>query len=62
MTVAGFVAAFTESLELLAAIVDPEPCWFDHHVGCQAHGYLEPEPGFICPHARAKNLLDRISP
>lgn len=62
MTVGDFVAAFSEALELVAAMVDPDPCWFDHHGGCQAHGYLEPPPGFVCPHARAKRLLDRIAP
>lgn len=60
MTVADFLAAFSEALELLASMVNPDPCWFDHHGNCQEHGwpYLEP----ACPHARAKRLLDRIEP
>lgn len=42
-------------LELLAEMVDPDPCWFDHHGYCQAHGYFETDPK--CKHARAKDLL-----
>ncbi len=36
---------------------DEDPCEFDHHGGCQAHGYLSLEPGEKCPHAEAKELL-----
>lgn len=28
-----------------------------HHGGCQAHGYLSLQPGELCPHQEAKNLL-----
>ena len=42
---------------LLADHVDPDPCWFDHHGGCQAHGYLSLQPGEKCPSAQAKELL-----
>lgn len=44
-------------LQLLADLVDPDDCWFDHHGGCQAHGYLDLEPGLLCPHEEAKRLL-----
>jgi hypothetical protein len=44
-------------LSVLADLVDPDPCWFDHHGGCQAHGYLSLEPGELCPHEQAKRLL-----
>jgi hypothetical protein len=46
-------------LRRLAAdfVVDEDDCWFDHHGGCQAHGYLSLEPGELCPHAEAKQLL-----
>lgn len=43
--------------ELLEDLVDQDECWFDHHGGCQAHGYLSLEPGERCPHAEAKELL-----
>lgn len=46
--------------QLLADMVDPDPCWFDHHGGCQAHGYLSLEPGDKCPHQEAKELLSRL--
>ncbi|MGW7398072.1 hypothetical protein ACWGH7_16425 [Streptomyces cyaneofuscatus] len=44
--------ALVESL--VADFVDPDPCWFDHHGYCQAHGWVGTDPG--CPHGRAKDL------
>lgn len=43
--------------ELLLALVDDDTCWFDHHGGCQAHGYLSLEPGETCPQAELKEAL-----
>ena len=48
-------------LELLPSFVDDDPCWFDHHGGCQAHGYLSLEPGQRCPQAELKALLGRLA-
>lgn len=45
-------------LALLRDMVDDDPCWLDHHGGCQAHGYLSLQPGELCPHAEAKQLLE----
>lgn len=45
--------------DLLRSLVDADDCWFDHHGGCQAHGYLSLQPGEKCPHAEAKDLLAR---
>ena len=42
---------------LVRDLCDPDPCWFDHHGGCQAHGYLSLERGQLCPHEEAKQLL-----
>lgn len=42
--------------ELLSELVDPDDCWFDHHGGCQAHGFLSLN-GQTCPHAEAKAIL-----
>lgn len=42
-------------LDLIADFVDPDPCYFDHHGYCQAHGWFDTDPK--CPHARAKELL-----
>lgn len=44
--------------ELVEAFTDSDPCWFDHHGGCQSHGYLYLEPGELCPHAEAKQLIE----
>lgn len=43
--------------DLLDALTDPDECWFDHHGGCQAHGFLSLEPGERCPHAEAREIL-----
>lgn len=42
---------------LLRDLTDDESCEFDHHGGCQAHGYLSLEPGEKCPQQEAKELL-----
>lgn len=47
----------TIPVELLRSLTDPDEYWFDHHGGCQAHGYLSLEPGEKCPHAEAKEFL-----
>jgi hypothetical protein len=44
-------------IELLEALADVDDCWFDHHGGCQAHGYLSLEPGEICPQQELKDTL-----
>ncbi|TYB71189.1 hypothetical protein FXF51_01765 [Nonomuraea sp. PA05] len=49
---AGFVFV---PVELLDALSDPEPCYFDHDGGCQAHGPTFTYPR--CPHAHARELL-----
>lgn len=49
------------ALRLLGDMVDPDPCWFDHHGGCQAHGYLSLDNGERCPNAEATELLARLN-
>jgi hypothetical protein len=44
-------------LDLIRDLIDEGVCWFDHHGGCQEHGYLSLEPGQKCPHAEAKEVL-----
>lgn len=39
---------------LLSELTDSDDCWFDHHGGCQAHGFLSLQPGATCPHADSK--------
>lgn len=41
---------------VVASLVDPDPCRFDHHGGCQAHGFLD-LAGQECPNAAAHRLL-----
>lgn len=53
--IGGVLNRLAETSALLAELTDPDPCRFDHHGYCQAHGYFETEPK--CPHARAKDLL-----
>lgn len=45
------------ALRIIADLVDEDNCWFDHHGGCLAHGFLSLEPGEKCPHQEAKELL-----
>lgn len=42
---------------LLDSLVEEDDCWFDHHGGCQAHGYLSLAPGEKCPQQELKELL-----
>ncbi len=43
--------------QMVCDLIDPDDCWFDHHGGCQAHGYLTLNPGELCPHMEAKQWL-----
>lgn len=43
-----------EVTKLVAALTDPDDCHFDHHGGCQAHGYLDLKIGEMCPQLEAK--------
>lgn len=49
-----------EVRELIDDLTDPDPCWFDHHGYCQAHGWMQTEPA--CPHQRAKDALAQTAP
>lgn len=42
---------------LLREVTDPDPCWFDHAGGCQAHGYLNLKPGETCPVYDAQQVI-----
>jgi hypothetical protein len=50
-------AARDKLATLVRDLTDPEPCRYDHHGGCQEHGYLSLENGERCPHAEAKEVL-----
>lgn len=49
--------ARAELLPLIRDLVEPDSCWLDHHGGCQEHGYLSLQPGQVCPHRDAQDLL-----
>ncbi len=53
----ALVSELAQLRQLVADFVDRDRCEFDHHGGCQAHGYLYLEPGELCPHTEAKQLL-----
>ena len=42
---------------LLESLVEDSDCRFDHHGGCQEHGYLSLEQGEKCPQFELKGLL-----
>ncbi|MGN7977414.1 hypothetical protein ACTJJ4_07550 [Microbacterium sp. 22195] len=46
--------------QLVRDLIDRDDCEFDHHGGCQAHGYLSLQPGEMCPHAEAKAWLAKV--
>jgi hypothetical protein len=48
--------------ELLESLLDGEDCDYDHHGGCQAHGYLTLEKGQRCPQEEARELLALSKP
>ncbi|APU20917.1 hypothetical protein [Actinoalloteichus sp. GBA129-24] len=52
-------ADLATALRLLDDLTDPDPCWYDHHGGCQAHGV--PDAGGSCPNSEAAELLARLS-
>ncbi|HET7128956.1 MAG TPA: hypothetical protein VFJ93_07770 [Gaiellaceae bacterium] len=43
--------------EALEPFIDDEPCRFDHHGGCQTHGFLNIEPGDVCGMVFARRVL-----
>jgi hypothetical protein len=42
-----------QARDLLSALIDPDPCRFDHNGDCQAHGFF----GGPCAHELAKQFL-----
>lgn len=52
--VAKIIAENDRLRSLIADLFDADPCQFDHHGNCQAHGWFGEAK---CPHARAKEVL-----
>ena len=55
--VAELRAKVEQLQNLIAEMVDEEPCWFDRWGGCQAHGYLSLKPGETCPQYDAQQIV-----
>lgn len=47
----------SEATKLIRDLTDFDDCSFDHHGGCQSHGYLNLIPGEMCPQADAKEWI-----
>lgn len=43
--------------QIIEELTDPDPCSFDHHGGCQAHGFFDLTPENPCGHEKAKRFL-----
>ncbi len=54
--VAVLLAELETALAIIDALADPDPCWYDHGGGCQAHGQGSDER---CADARAQEFLLR---
>lgn len=45
-------------IELLRYLLDDfDECHYDHHGGCQEHGYVELKPGEMCPVEEARQIV-----
>lgn len=44
----------------LLSLQDRNECYFDHHGGCQAHGYLSLKPGEKCPQQEITDLAAQL--
>lgn len=51
-----------EVTALVSDLTDPDGCSYDHHGGCQAHGYLSLQPGEMCPQLEAKAWVHNHRP
>lgn len=60
--VAELEAERGQLMQLIEDFTDEGDCEFDHHGGCQMHGYLSLKPGELCPHAEAKQRLAAAAP
>jgi len=57
---ASLIDMLDSTLNLMRDLTDPDDCTFDHHGGCQAHGYLDLAPGEKCPQREAKDMLTEL--
>lgn len=46
-----------EAWSLLNALIDPDPCEWDHNHSCQSHGFYYIPQGEKCPNQAAKDWV-----
>jgi hypothetical protein len=46
--------------DLAEQLYQTDACSFDHHGGCQAHMWLDLQPGEECPDGRAQRLFVKM--
>lgn len=54
------VSLLEEAIDLIGCLRDDGECWFDHHGGCQEHGFLSLKEGEQCPHAQAPGTIEKL--
>lgn len=59
--IVGFVRDHQALYDLINSLIDEDECSFDHHGGCQAHGYLSLDQGEMCPQEEAKRLIEEAT-
>lgn len=57
---ARLLAIIDAATPIIRYMIDPDPCEFDHHGGCQAHGYISLQPGETCPQHDAKEWVKAL--
>ena len=60
--VAELKAKIAESQAIVAELLDPDPCNWDHNHSCQAHGFYYIPQGETCPNERGRQYLAASSP
>ena len=55
MEIEDYVEENYEIKQILKQFIDDSPCDFDHHGGCQSHGFLGCK--WSCPMEKAKVIL-----
>ncbi len=60
--VAELKAKIAESQEIVAELLDPDPCNWDHNHSCQAHGWFFIPQGEMCPNERGRQYVAASSP
>ena len=60
--VAELKAKIAESQAIVAELLDPDPCNWDHNHSCQGHGFYYIPQGEMCPNERGRQYVAASSP